>query len=230
MSEQLPLGLRLNAASQFDNFVAGDNAELVDVLQRVASAGGETSVYCWADKGLGKTHLLQAACRRAAAARRRSAYLALRQLDGITPGVLEGWERYDLVCLDDLQAIAGDARWEEALFHLYNRLRERGASLVASGADAPGNMGLELPDLVSRLEAGLVYPLRSLDDRQRRRALQLRAAQQGVELSDETAEYLLVRVARDMSALCGMLERLDKASLAAQRRLTIPFVKSVLGL
>ena len=140
------------------------------------------------------------------------------------------WENYDLVCLDDVDALAGERRWEEALFHLYNRIRERGACLVVSCASAPARLQLSLPDLGSRLSWGLVYQLRALDDDQRLLALQLRARQRGCDMPDETGRYLLRRLPRDMPALFDLLDRLDDASLVAQRKLTVPFVKSVLGL
>ncbi len=45
---------------------------------------------------------------------------------------------------------------------------------------------------------------------------------------EETANYLLTRRKRDMASLYALLDRLDLESLKAQRRLTIPFVKTVL--
>jgi len=104
-----------------------------------------------------------------------------------------------------------------------------GGLLVATRA-APSALPFDLPDLVSRLGAGLVYQLRPADEEYSLQALQLRAGQRGFELPDDTARYLLKRMPRDLPALMSLLERLDSASLVAQRRLTVPFVKSVLSL
>ena len=230
MAEQLPLRLQLKASARFGNFIAGPNAELIGQLRQVASGQGEAFFFCWGSAGSGKTHLLQASCHQATAQGRSVAYVSLRDAAGLSPALLEGWEQFDLVCVDDVDVIAGDPDWEEALFHLYNRMRESGSTLIVSAAAAPAQLRIGLPDLLSRLGWGVVYQLKALDDTQRMQALQLRARQKGCEMPDETASYLLRRLPRDMPALFDLLDQLDEASLAAQRKLTVPFVKSVLGL
>jgi len=230
MNEQLPLGLQLRASAHFSNFIAAAHTELVDQVQRIAASGPPRQLYCWGAAGSGKTHLLQAACRHADATGRSAAYLSLRDAGQLAPEVLDGWENFQLVCIDDVEAAAGYGAWEEALFHLYNRLVDSGGSLLVSAAVAPAQLAIRLPDLVSRLGAAPVYQLHPLNDDQSLEAMRLRARQRGFELPEETGRYLLRRLPRDLSALMSLLERLDTASLAAQRKLTVPFVKSVLEL
>jgi DnaA family protein len=229
VSDQLPLALTLPDSARFGNFVAGPNDELVRAVYAMASTGGDSSLYLWGGPGLGKTHLLQAACRESGDHGLASAYLSLRQSREPGPAILQGFEHLDLLCVDDWEAIGGERPWEQALFDLFNRMRDCGRRLLMAGSSPPEGLGLGLPDLVSRLEWGLVYAVRSLDDAGRLQVLQLRAQGRGFELPDETGAYLLRRYPRDLPALCGLLERLDQASLVAQRRLTIPFVKAVLG-
>lgn len=228
MTRQLALELRLRASARFTGYVAGPNAELLRQLHDSAIGEGEAFVLCWGASGSGKTHLLQACCHAATEHERTAAYLSLDEIDAMPPGVLEGWEQFDLVCLDDIEQIAARPEWEEAVFHLYNRVREQGGRLVVSAACAPAQLGLGLADLVSRLGWGVVYPIHALDDEQRREAMQLRASQKGCELPDDTAVYLLRRLPRELPGLFDTLDRLDEASLAAHRKLTVPFVKSVL--
>ncbi len=230
MIQQLPLGIQIKAAARFSNFVAGPNDELLDQLRLSASGRGELFFLIWGSSGSGKSHLLQASCHQAASQGRAAAYLSLQGYSNLQPELLDGWDAYDLVCLDDMDAIAGQRQWEEAVFHLYNRIRERGSGLVVSSNSAPAHLQLCLPDLRSRLGWGLMYQLKSLDDHQRLRALQLRAQQRGCEMPDETGRYLMRRLPRDMPVLFDLLDQLDEASLVAQRKLTVPFVKSVLGL
>jgi DnaA family protein len=230
MIQQLPLGIQLKAAARFSNFVAGPNNELLDQLQLAANGKGEPFFLIWGSAGSGKSHLLQASCHQAASQGRTAAYLSLRDYWNVQPELLDGWDAYDLVCLDDMDAIAGQRQWQEAIFHLYNRTREQGGSLIVSSNAAPAGLQLCLPDLRSRLGWGLTYQLKSLDDQQRLQALQLRAQQRGCEMPDETGRYLMRRLPRDMPALFDLLDQLDEASLVAQRKLTVPFVKSVLGL
>ena len=228
MSRQLALQLQLRASARFAGYVAGPNEELLRQLQDVAGGSGESFVFCQGIPGSGKTHLLQACCHAATEHGRTAAYLSLKQSDDMPPAVLEGWEQFDLLCLDDIEHIAARPDWEEAVFHLYNRVREQGSRLVVSAARAPAQLGIELADLVSRLSWGVLYPIHPLDDEQRCEAMQLRASQKGCELPDETASYLLRRLPRELPALFDTLDQLDEASLAARRKLTVPFVKSVL--
>ena len=230
MNDQLVLGLQLRDSARFSNFVAGNNQELLGQLQRLAGLTNSGQLLCWGPPGTGKTHLLQAVCHQVTEQNRTAAYLSLDNTTGLPPGLLEGWENHALVCLDNIQAIAGQADWEEAVFHLYNRLRDSQHSLVVSASLAPAQLPLRLPDLSSRLGAGLVYQVQALNDEQSLEALQLRARLRGLELPDDTGRYLLKRMPRDLPALLELLEQLDAASLAAQRRLTIPFAKTVLDL
>ena len=219
-SGQLPLQLQLRDSATFDNFLEEGNELALQALR----AGGGESLYLWGPPGCGKSHLLQAACHASPTA----VYLPLGGIEGAQPALFDGLEAIPVVAIDDLGVIAGDPEWEIALFHLYNRIREAGGRLLCAADHSPAALGLALPDLVTRLGWGLVFRLQILSDAGRRRALQRRARRRGFELPDEVADYLLRRQPRDMNSLFVLLERLDEASLAAQRRLTIPFVRGLL--
>ncbi len=229
MHSQLPLGLTLKDSATFANFIAGPHSEAVLALQACAQGQGEAFIYLAGAAGTGKTHLLQAACHEAAQAGGTVAYLPLQRAAEFTAAVLEGLERMALVCLDDVQSVSGQADWERALFVLFNGLRDSGGRLIVSATRKPAQLGLALPDLASRLGWGVTYVLQELDDSDKLEALRLRALARGFELPDEVGRYLLLRLPRDMHALFAVLDRLDYASLVAQRRLTVPFIKSILG-
>ena len=143
--------------------------------------------------------------------------------------MLDNLEQFELVCLDDLDAVAGRADWEEALFHLFNRLRDSGRRLLLAASASPRELPVQLADLQSRLTLALVFQLQSLSDEDKLRALQLRASRRGLHLGDDVGRFILTRGERSMSSLFELLERLDQASLQAQRKLTIPFLKETLG-
>ncbi len=218
---QLPLGIRLDDSATYANFIAEKNSALLTLLQ----SDIEPLVYIWGNAGCGKSHLLQAVCHAVAQADKRVMYLPLGAAELLSPAILEGIEDTAVVCIDDLHAIAGDSYWEEALFHFYNRLRERGGHLRVTANVSPTALPIQLADLASRLQWGVTFQLQSLDDNDKRQALQVRAQQRGFELPDEVANYLMKRLPRDMHTLFDLLNKLDVASLQAQRRLTIPFVK-----
>jgi DnaA family protein len=144
----------------------------------------------------------------------------------MSPQMLEGMEQMALLALDDVERLAGNREWEQALFHLYNRMRDAGHRMIVAGNAAPAALGITLPDLLSRLGWGPVYQLQTLNDSEKAAALRMRARQRGMDLSGEVADYLLHHASRDMHDLFALLERLDEGSLAAQRKLTIPFVRT----
>ena len=158
-------------------------------------------------------------------------YLPLRDLVGYAPEELFiGLEELDLICLDCLPTIAGRADWELAIFNLYNRLRERGRRLLVAAEHNPRELAIALEDLRSRLQWGITYQVHNLSDDEKQQALQLRARARGLELNDEVAQYIIQRLPRDTNELFWQLQRLDHASLAELRKLTIPFVKKVLAI
>ena len=225
---QLPLGLRLPAGSRLENFVPGRNGEAVAAVSQLAVEAVPATLFLYGAPGTGKTHLLQAACRAAEQRGAASLYLPLETFLQLDPAAFEGLEHFGLLAIDDLQSLAGHRGWEEALFHLYNRLREAGGHLLAAATTAPEHLGFALPDLRSRLASGAIYALHSPDDAARLQILTVRARERGLELPDETAQFLLRRCPRDLPELMHLLDRLDRAALAAQRRLTVPFVKTLL--
>lgn len=230
MSErkQIPLRLRLRDEHSFGNYLPGPNQEAVHALQGV-TAHAERFIFLWGAPGTGKTHLLQATCRLYAEQGMGAAYVPLAPPGDLTPAILDGLEELALVCVDDLSGIAGNPEWETALLHFYNRARAASTRVVIASRQPPAESGVRLPDLDSRLTWGLVLQLRALDDEQKLAALRLRAQARGMDMPEEVGRFLLRRCARDMPALFELLTRLDHASLAAQRRLTIPFVSEVIN-
>ncbi len=225
---QLPLALKWDDATTFDSFYTGDNAQVVDYLKGLVQGLTERHVYLHGEKGVGLTHLLRACCQVLNREGVATAYLPLAQAD-FPPSILEGLESLALICLDDIDAIVANPGWEEALFHCYNRLLSSNSRLVVASRAPPMQHAWGLPDLASRLAASVVFQVKPLADQQKITALQLRANARGLGLSPEIGNYLLSHYSRDMHALFVALEKLDRASFIDQRRLTIPFVKKVLG-
>lgn len=226
MSQQLPLNVTLRDGSSFANFHPGPNQEAVTQVQAAAEGRVRGPIFMWGETGTGKSHLLQAACRRAQEQGRDCAYLPLAAGD-LAPAMFEGWEEAALLCVDDVERIAGAREWEQALFALYERIRDRGGVFVAAGNANPNRLGLAMPDLVTRLGAGPVYQLQPLSDADKLAALRLRAHNRGLEMPEEVARYVLEHYPRDTAAIFTLLDRLDRESLATQRRLTIPFIRGL---
>ncbi len=226
MPQQLPLMLPLRESSTLESFVAGSNAALLANLAQLPDQAGQ--LYLWGEPGCGRSHLLEATVRRALAQGLSACLLSAREMLHTRVALLEGLEAMALVAIDDVNLLAGQRAWEEALFHLYNRSRAEGGALLFSAAQPPAASGFCLPDLSSRLAAGPVYQVQGLDDEGRVSMLTARAAARGLVLTEEVARYLLSRSERAPATLLAHLDRLDREALVHQHRLTVPFVKKIL--
>lgn len=225
---QLPLDINIHEHQTLENYCWQGNELLKHEILLALNNQGERFFYLWGHSGVGKTHILQAITQKAEA---NAIYLPMEQLLNYGQAVFEDMEQLDIICLDDIEAIAKYKELEEALFHLYNKIRDNGKTrLFLAGQFAIKSLPLELPDLRSRVGWGLVFHLEELTEQDKLWVLSHQAEEKGLELSPSVGQYLITHCARDMHQLKQLIDKLDKASLAAQRKLTVPFVKQALNL
>ena len=228
MTEQLPLTLRWPAQQRFETFVPGDNGAAL-ALVRAATRGDGAWLFVAGPAGSGKSHLLLAACAQASATRRTAQYLSLATMGGERAAGIRALGGSDLLALDDAHAIAADAAAEHALFDLYNRCKMEKCTLLFAAAAPPAQLGLALPDLVSRLSSCTQVLLKPIDEAARRAAVRQRAHARGLELDEAVLDWLFAHAPRDIGGLTALVERIDRAALAAQRRVTVPFLRKLIG-
>jgi DnaA family protein len=231
INHQLALAIQLNHQATLADYCWGENSLLQQQITLALEGQGERFFYLWGDDGVGKSHLLQGCCHAMSQQNNSAAYLPLTLLQEWGPSSIEGMEEQTLLAIDDIDCIASDAAWEEALFHLYNRVRDNGNTLlIISGKQAPAKTTIQLADLRSRLSWGLVMQINELSDDLKIIALQRHAKNRGIELPENVAVFLINRCARSMHGLYHILDKLDEASLIAHRKITIPFAKRILEL
>ncbi|UZE95001.1 DnaA regulatory inactivator Hda [Alkalimarinus alittae] len=226
--QQLTLSVKLRQDASFENFLGAANQKNSHILLHALNSA-ELFVYLCGDQSSGKTHLLNASCNALEAQGKRVMFLSLKDIGVFDKQLFDGLESFDAVMLDDIDLLFDDLEREEALFDLYNRLRSNGKMLTVTASQPVANQTLKLADLRSRLGAGLLLQLFKLTDEEKAVALKSKAKDKGLILGDETAAYIMKRSDRSLDELFALLDQLDDASLSAQRRLTVPFVKSVLG-
>ena len=232
MNRQTLIPVNLEAESSFDSYWAGDNSELVAELRQIVGGGGARRIlYFWGGAGSGKTHLLNACCRLASTLQKPHTYLPV---NGPAPAraQLERIQPQSLLCVDDFQQVvdrgAAKDSWQVALFGLYEKLLGNDGAMVVGANQPIGALNLELKDLESRLVSGGVSRLVGLNEADKLAALQSRARQKGFELSAPVLRLITTYYQRDTASLFGLLERIDNASLAEQRKITMPFIRSLL--
>ena len=220
---QLPLNLNVDSENRFQNFLEFNNeSEVVRELK------GEFSiVYLWGFAGSGRTHLLQAVSYEAYIKQESSIFLPLKEAGRYSPEILSGIEGVDVVCLDDIQAIAKDLPWEEAIFRLYNYSQETNCKLVISADRAPQKLPMNLADLKSRLCSFPVFMLHSPDEKAQLEILRYRAKLRGVKLENDVLKFISKNMRRGLNEIIDLLDKLDTASKIEKRKITIPLIKKV---
>lgn len=225
MAVQLTLGVALRDEATFENFYVSENQQVVRCLNELVTAKGESIIYLWSSqRDVGITHLLQACCHLTSEKGNNAIFLPLSK-SGLTPEILQDLELVDTVCVDDVDEVLGKPEWEEALLHLYNRVRDGGSRLVIGAKKMPYLAHCNLPDLKSRLSWGLALRVDALTDQEKLCALQMRMKRRGLIVSSQVAQFLLRHYGSEMKGLFEVVEKLDRASLREKRKLTIPFIK-----
>jgi DnaA family protein len=229
MAQQLPLDFEFRANQTFNDFFIGTHQEIISHLKQCINGQGEQQIFLWGQSGLGKTHLLQACCHQAQLQNLSSFYFDLSKAQLADPSMLNGLDECDVVCFDNLEPIAGNTVWEQAFFNFFNCHREREHKLLLSASSLPHELAIQLPDLKTRLNWGLTLKIQPLNDSDCIAALIFKADQMGFEITPQIGRFLLTHYDRDLASLWALLDKLDKASLAAKRKLTIPFLKQILN-
>ena len=228
-TEQIPLPLAAHEQPSLDNFISNTNGKsAIAALQQFCHHYNEPFIYLWGPSHSGKSHLLQACCRQLQSQGLQVFYLDARTT--LSASIVSDLEQVELVCIDNLARLMGNPTWEEALFHLFNKRYDSKSRLLITAPCPPKQLACQLPDLQSRLCWGLTFQLTMLNDECKLTALQQRAKARGLALSQEAGQFLLNHAPRELSRLFALLDQLDHASLAEQRPLTIPFIKSHLNL
>ncbi len=237
MSTQITLPIDGAYQPTIDNFVVGENAELVAALQ--APRNGFRGIWLSGAPSSGRSHVLQAYGEYAAQQGRAACYMSCASLDAkMLPalwteleqqalGVIQGED--PLVLIDDVAGLCGHGPCEEGLMLIYQQLLAAGGEILVSHDTSALAIKFALPDLNSRMRGFEHFAMIPLSDRDKAQVLTDRAHAKGYELTDAVLEYWLRRGPRDLTTLVADLQRLDQATLQHQRLLTVPLLKEVLG-
>lgn len=246
---QYSLDIALPRFATFETYIDSSDGKLLSLLKQIVQdapvqeSGSKLSpkldpkfglepqqYFLWGSSGTGKTHLLQAICNRLVNTEQKVIYLPMKELVNQPAPVFSDMQQLDVVCIDDVDAVLGNQQWDRQLFLLINDIRASNKSLVMTAMQNPHEATVSMPDLASRLVWGPVYKLNYLEDGDKSLAIQAHAKARGLEVSAEVCSFLLKRFPRDLKKLIELLDKLDAESLVQQRKVTVPFVKSVLNL
>ncbi len=223
---QIPLDVSLSEYMTFETFYLGPNKSVVDSLR------DEKNQLIWLAglEGFGKTHLLHAFLNSHEHENKKVLYLPMSESQDFTPDILDNLAQYDLVAIDDIENIIGDMTWEEQLLKFYEDSYSTRNKILITAHDTPKGLNFLLPDLSSRFNLALIERLRPMNEDEMIKAILIHSKARGFDLPEDSAKYLINRVPRDVSVLVDMIKLLDYESLSMQRKLTIPFIKTVLDI
>tara|TARA_Y100000814_G_scaffold219723_1_gene164067 strand:- start:1261 stop:1941 length:681 start_codon:yes stop_codon:yes gene_type:complete len=223
---QIPLDVSLSEYMTFETFYLGPNKSVVDSLR------DEKNQLIWLAglEGFGKTHLLHAFLNSHEHENKKVLYLPMSESQDFTPDILDNLAQYDLVAIDDIENIIGDMTWEEQLLKFYEDSYSTRNKILITANDTPKGLNFLLPDLSSRFNLALIERLRPMNEDEMIKAILIHSKARGFDLPEDSAKYLINRAPRDVSVLVDMIKLLDYESLSMQRKLTIPFIKTVLDI
>lgn len=205
-----------------DNFVVGENKELLSRLRAFADPGVFDQIYLWGPNGSGRSHLLAGVYHLAEECGRPVVFARGREIGtelATPPG--------SLVIVDDIETLGADA--QITLFRIFNAARLVGLALLLAGTAPPLGLGhLLREDLRTRLGAALIYEVHPLDDAAKATALRQYARARDIRIDESIIDYLLHHGQRHLPALLSLLDHADRLSLEKKRPLTLPLLREVL--
>ncbi len=132
------------------------------------------------------------------------------------------------VCVEDVEAIAGDRACEEALFHLHNLLMEQGYYLLLTARRPPAHWGLSLPDLQSRMMAAQAVQLHQPDDDLLSALIAKLFADRQIVPAHDVIPFLTRQMPRSYRAAQEIVDRLDAEALGRPKGVSRPLAVQVM--
>lgn len=233
--QQFTLAIQNPHEQRLDNFVAGGNGELLQLLK--SSTPAFSGYWIFAGAGSGCSHLLRGSCLRAQDLNWPTSYIGCADFaldnkedrNGLATLLTHASLYGRLIAVDDVGHLAGQSDLEELLMAVYQRLLGEQGTLLIGHTKPAQVLEFVTPDLASRMRSLQHFQIQTLNDEHKRELLRQRAHNRGYDLAHPVLDYWLARGPRELGALLTDLDVLDRASLAQKQRVTIPLLKQVLG-
>ena len=238
MFVQLPLKIGLREEAKFDTFVAEEESIAISVawLQNQVIDSKNNFIALVGEKGTGKTHLLQSCCRFFGEQQNSSngnsaVYLPLADKSlPLVPAILDGLEMVKLICLDDVDEILGNKEWELALADLIAKSQVLGQKLIISSKQDFNDWTIKTKALSNAIIVVSTIILSGLTKHDELiEALKKRSEVVGFDFRQEVGNFLIKQFSNELSELIAVLQIIENASIVQKRKITLPFVKSVLA-
>ena len=207
----------------FDHFYMDDlNLHIKDALLK------QDDLFLYGIPGTGKSFLMQSLCNYYTSSKKTSLYIPLNEVKEYRSDFLDSLEELDLICIDEVDSIAGDDIWEVAIFNLINNCLISRCRLIFCSQLNPSSINFNLADLISRIKKIDHMELLPISDNNLRDALKFIIDIRSIKIGNNEIDYLLRHSRRNIKNLVKIIEKLDQLSLKLKRRITIPLIKELI--
>ena len=212
--EQLSLHLPLQAASERDDLIVTPaNEQAVAFLDSWPAWPGTVAILA-GPVGAGKSHLAYIWAARAQA----------RFLTPVFEGPQDIPEGGHCV-VEDIRQGGFSETW---LFHLINAVKASKCNLLLTSRRWPGDWGIALPDLNSRMKLAHLMELNEPDDAMLEGVLLKLFSDRQLIVEPSVVDYLVIRMERSLASAQLLVAEVDRLSLAEKRGVTKPLVSQAL--
>ena len=235
---------QLNPRYTFDNYCSSMSNKLAVSIAQAIAEHPEVKTYnplfVFGSTGVGKTHLLQAIGIKLKEEnpRMRVLYVSSRVFESqYTTAVIQKkvndfinfYQSIDVLLLDDIQFLAGKLKTQNTFFHIFNHLHQHQRQLVMSSDRRPSDLDGMEPRLISRFKWGMTVELQKPDFELRRKFLTMKAAQDGLNISDEVLDFIATNVTDSVRELEGVMVALLAHATMLNQDITIGLARDIIG-
>ena len=212
----------LSADLRFETFYeSACNREALRIAEATAARPGQAPlnfIFIYGPSGVGKTHLSQAIGQRAMELHptMRVCYVSSSKFEAqfVRDSLMRGPERgmfvdfyqqMDMLIIDDIQGLIGKTKTQQAFFDIFNHLYLLGKQIIVTCDVPPVDLkGMETR-IMTRIQSAMMLRIDRPDLELRRKILQRRVADSGVELGEECVEFIAESMQDNVRQLEGAL-------------------------
>ena len=217
---QLILPYQKNIKKKFDSFFCDNekNDQIVENIKNIFDSQNN-QIYIWGDKSFGKSHLLYAACNYFGEKNKKCVYLPLSENKKFEPDILDGFDNYDLVCIDNIDLIFQKEDWEYSFFVLINKTLDKSKKIIFTSSSSLALNNINLKDFHSRLSSSLIFMINSPNDTTKENILKRVILEKEYNINVDICEYLLKRKDRDIDSLLKIIDKIGNYSLSTNKKI-----------
>ncbi len=224
---QLIIQYQKNIKKNFNNFfLNGSKNNLIIKNIKEIFSGKHHQIYLEGEKCFGKSHILHSACNFFSG--KNCIYIPLKEKNSFKPDILNGFENYDLICIDDINSIFGEKDWEFKIFVLINKALESSKKIIFTSTTKPAKDIVNLQDLQSRLSWSLLLNIEEPTDKIKIEILKKTIIEHEYNIVPESCDYLMKNRDRSIKSLLDDIHKIGSYSLSTNKKVTLKNLRSIL--